>query len=213
MSQRSPCADAGSSTPTQDHRRCQSATRPQTIAGSVAMSWTRSTLPIARRQLGLSGIDISPSAPFRLSRRCRARCGRGRSTPKSPTSRRRRSWPLSASNRPLQAGAAGSRSNAWASRFLARAGVGWYRGAQRDRRATFFACFAARALYLARSPTLRRGGSRSRLLHQWACGLSLRKATIALAGARRVRAPQKRPGVAIQAPGGGRIQNGANAVK
>jgi hypothetical protein len=140
------------------------------------MSWTRSTLPIARRQLGLSGIGISPSAPFRLSRRCRARCGRGRSTPKSPTSRQRRSSPPSASNRLLQASAAGSRSNWWASRFLARAGVGWYRGAQRDLRATFFACFAARTLYLARTPTLPHGGSRSRLLHQWACGLSLRKA-------------------------------------
>jgi hypothetical protein len=53
--------------------------------------------------------------------------------------------------------------------------VGWYRGAQRDRRATFFACFVAGALYLARTPTLLHGGSRSPLLRQWACGLSLRK--------------------------------------
>jgi hypothetical protein len=90
---------------------------------------------------------------------------------KSPTSRQGRSWRPSASNRLPQAGVAGSGSNAWASRFLAKVGAGWYRRAQRDRTARFYASFVTRTAYPALIPTLHHAASPSRLLHQRACGL------------------------------------------
>lgn len=142
MSGRSPFAAAGSSTPSLAPRRCPNAILRPTAAGSAARSSMPSTSPTAKRPCGPSGIATWQSVRFHRSRRCRVTSGRGRSTSRSPTSRRRSASPPSAYPLLAQVTSPGPPSSASESASGKTDGRGCWLRARRDRRAESCACSA-----------------------------------------------------------------------